>query len=154
MSLYAFSWAVEGELAGMACPDGRPEDFRELKARGVAALVNLTTRQWPPEPIERGGLEYLWLPIPDFAAPADEQIDRFVEFCDHNIAAGRPVVAHCIAGRGRTGTMIACYLAHRGMGPAEAIDYVRALRPGSIETAGQEEAVHAYAARCAAAEQA
>ncbi len=150
MSLYAFSWVIEDELAAMACPDGRPEDFRELRRRGVGALVNLTTHAWPEELIERSGLQYLWLSIPDFAAPAPDQIERLVEFCDENVASGRAVAVHCIAGRGRTGTMIACYLVHRGREPREAISYVRALRPGSIETAAQEEAVHAYAARRAA----
>ncbi|NWX09416.1 DUS23 phosphatase, partial [Caloenas nicobarica] len=45
-------------------------------------------------------------------------------------------------GYGRTGTMLACYLAKaRDMSGADAIREIRRLRPGSIETREQEEAV-------------
>ncbi|NXW88431.1 DUS23 phosphatase, partial [Alopecoenas beccarii] len=45
-------------------------------------------------------------------------------------------------GHGRTGTMLACYLAKaRDMSGADAIREIRRLRPGSIETREQEEAV-------------
>jgi len=55
-------------------------------------------------------------------------------------------VVSCYAGIGRTGTVLACYLVHRGEEPAEAIIRVRRLRPGSIETPEQETAVRQYAA--------
>ncbi len=43
--------------------------------------------------------------------------------------------------------MAACYMVRRGMEPEAAIKYVRRLRPGSIETESQEDAVREYAAR-------
>ncbi|NXM89815.1 DUS23 phosphatase, partial [Oenanthe oenanthe] len=48
-------------------------------------------------------------------------------------------------GHGRTGTLLACYLCQeRHLGAADAIREIRRLRPGSIETAGQEQAVISF----------
>ncbi|NXE30961.1 DUS23 phosphatase, partial [Ardeotis kori] len=47
-----------------------------------------------------------------------------------------------LLGHGRTGTMLACYLAKaREMSGGDAIREIRRLRPGSIETQEQEQAV-------------
>ena len=51
---------------------------------------------------------------------------------------------HCGGGLGRTGTLLACYLVRQGLPAAEAIERVRAVRPGSVETRQQAQAVHAY----------
>jgi atypical dual specificity phosphatase len=147
MALHAFSWVIPGELAGMARPDGTPDDVKALTSHGVGGLVNLTPWQWPAGLLQEGGLDYLHLAIPDFAPPEPGQVDAFVEFCDRHIQEGRAVAAHCLAGRGRTGTMAACYLVSRGMPPAQAVRRIRALRPGSIETWEQEQAVYEFAAR-------
>jgi atypical dual specificity phosphatase len=144
VSLHFFSWILPGELAGMARPDGLPGDVAELRNLGVGAVVNLTRRPWTSELRAEEGVEYRQIPIRGFDRPSLEQIDRFVEFCDEQIGRGHGVVAHCMAGRGRTGTMLACYLVHRGHSAEEAIKRIRQERPGSIETRGQEAAVHEY----------
>ena len=148
MSLHFFSWILHGELAGMARPDGLPGDLAELRNLGVGAVVNLTRRPWSRNVFKDAEMEYLHLPVRGFDRPSLEQVARFVEFCDDQIGRGSGVVAHCLAGRGRTGTMLACYLVHRGMEPDEAIARVREDRPGSIETSSQETAVHEYYKHC------
>ena len=55
--------------------------------------------------------------------------------------SGDPVAVHCAAGLGRSGTMAAVYLVADGASADEAITRVRDLRPGSIETEEQENAV-------------
>jgi len=54
------------------------------------------------------------------------------------------VVVHCAAGQGRTGTVLACALVHRGLSAEEAIRTVRRLRPPSIDTDSQEAFVRAF----------
>ncbi|ETE56691.1 Dual specificity protein phosphatase 23, partial [Ophiophagus hannah] len=61
----------------------------------------------------------------------------------HDSCPGIQAVAvHCLLGFGRTGTMLACYLSkiHKITG-VDAIQKLRQLRPGSIETYDQEKAV-------------
>ena len=146
MTLYDCDWMLEDELLAMARPNGTPMDAAELKEMGIGAVVTLTPWEWGAT-ARAGGLEYLHLPMPDFAPPAPQQVDEFVSFCDDCLARGRAVAVHCIAGRGRTGTMVACYMVHRGALPGDAILYVRQRRYGAIETPGQEQAIHEYAGR-------
>ena len=55
------------------------------------------------------------------------------------------VSVHCAWGRGRTGTMSACYLLHHGhLTPEQVIAEIRKLRPGSIDTAQQKSLVAEY----------
>lgn len=52
------------------------------------------------------------------------------------------VAVHCMHGHGRTGTMLACYLVKKlKISGIEAINQIRTLRRGSIETHDQEKAV-------------
>lgn len=142
-----FSFVIPGKLAGMARPGPGPAleaTLADLSAEGVGAVVSLTESPLDATALQVAGMQYLHLPVMDFSPPTPAQVERFVLFVDQANAAGRAVVVHCTAGRGRTGTMLACYLVHIGLGAGEAIDSVRRIRPGSIETAEQEDAVRAY----------
>ncbi len=87
----------------------------------------------------------LYEPVPDFAPPLPDQIDRMVGFISEQIETWeRPVVVTCFAGLGRTGTVLACYLVHEGYSPDKAIQMVRELRPRSVQTREQEDAIHQY----------
>ncbi|XP_061213497.1 dual specificity protein phosphatase 23 [Neopsephotus bourkii] len=135
-----FSWVSMGRLAGLAMPR-EPAHYEFLLRQGVRHLVSLTERD-PPHHGAYPGIRLHRLRVPDFTAPTPAQIRTFLRLLEVANARGEAVAVHCMLGHGRTGTMLACYLAEeRQLEGAEAIREIRRLRPGSIETREQEEAV-------------
>lgn len=68
------------------------------------------------------------IPVTDFGTPGVETMKTILDLIDASISTGRPVYVHCIAGRGRTGTVVGCYLVRHGMSGADAIDRIEELR--------------------------
>ncbi len=140
-----FTWVVEGSIA--ACRYPRTEaDLRALADRGIAVLLNLHEEAHDAGLLARCGLSEVHVPVRDFTAPTPEQIDTGVGAIRGAVGQGRAIAVHCGAGLGRTGTMLACYLVSTGMSADAAIERVRAIRPGSIETERQRIAIRRYAA--------
>jgi atypical dual specificity phosphatase len=96
--------------------------------------------------VNDAGLMGVHLPVEDMTAPTPEQLAAAVGAIQRAAAAGLGAAVHCAAGLGRTGTVLACYfVATRGESAGAAVERVRSLRPGSVETVAQEEAVRAFA---------
>ena len=140
-----FGWVLKDELAGSQGPASF-QDLFFLHNQGVRAVIRMEERTIAADTGNMVDLVDMFEPVPDFTPPELEQVQRMIEFIDRQTAEQKPVVVSCYAGIGRTGTVLACYLVHRGEEPAEAINRVRELRPGSIQTPEQEAAVHQYAA--------
>ena len=154
-----FYWLVDGALAGCRQPGLRwrragaggdtalADDLLALCERGIGALLSLTEDPLPPGAVEQAGLVGLHLPVPDFHAPSPDQLRAALAFIDRHRAEGTAVAIHCRAGQGRTGTILAAYLIRAGQDATAAIQAVRAVCPGAIESEAQVAALHAYAAR-------
>lgn len=135
-----FSFLIDDALAGSALPGswGPLEmDLEEAKSEGITAVVSLTEDPLDDRTVKKSGLRYLHLPVADYTPPTLEQVEEFVAFVREERERGGAVLAHCHAGVGRTGTMLAAYLVAEGESVRRAIETVRNLRPGSVETATQ-----------------
>ena len=141
-----FSYIRDNEVSGSQGPAGM-QDLFYLYQQGVRAMIRMEERTIPSDGGGMLDIVDMFEPVPDFTPPAQEQIDRMLEFIDAQVADGRPVAVSCYAGIGRTGTVLACYLVSKGAWPGDAVEEVRRLRPGSVQTPEQEAAVYEFAQR-------
>jgi hypothetical protein len=75
-------------------------------------------------------------PIRDVDVTSPERMGAILDAIDAAIAAGRTVYVHCLGGRGRTGTVVGCWLVRHGMASgATAVDEIRRLRAGVPDAA-------------------
>ena len=141
-----FSWIEEPRLGALARP-GALEELRWLREQGIEVLLSLT--EDPPNSvwIERVGLLLFHVPMIDMEAPTQDQLDRCISAIERANEQGMGVAVHCGAGLGRTGAVLAAYFIAKGTSAQNAIGKVRRLRPGSIETDEQADAVVEFARR-------
>lgn len=138
----AGTWILPGTL--LLAPYPSASDLEGAHDLGIRVVVNLHTRHHDPNLMARLGLTEVHLPVRDFTPPTPTQLDQGVAAISQAIDAGQAVLVHCAGGRGRSGTLAACYLVSRGIPVDEAIADVRAKRPGAIETSRQEKAVDVW----------
>lgn len=125
-----FRWIIDGQMAGSARPE-MAEHVHWMAANGVGAIVSATPMAREAEHAARAlGLELLSLPIEDYGIPTEAQVAEFLAFTRACIDAGRPVLVHCMAGIGRTGTLCSLWLVQHGMSAEDALDRVGVESPG------------------------
>jgi atypical dual specificity phosphatase len=139
-----FSWIEKPVLAAMARPTAL-EDFQWLRSQGFEVVLSLTEDRPRRDWTEEAGLLVFHEPLEDMEPPSQEQLERAVSAVLRATTHNMPVAVHCGAGLGRTGVVIAAYFVARGASAANAIARIRKLRPGSIETDEQEEAIELFA---------
>ena len=137
-----FSWLIDDKLAGSGMPTSVSEIEWILK-QGVRSIVTMTENSLPESWVKN--VKYLHVPTEDFSAPDMEQIDEAIKFIQNRLENNEPVMVHCAAGIGRTGTILACYLIkYQKLSAKDAIQKVRKERPGSIQSESQEIAMSLY----------
>lgn len=138
-----FSWLFENKLAAMAYPESE-DAFTLLYEIGIRAILTLSELSHPYETPAKIGMLTRHIPVLDFTAPTLQQVKDAVAMISSCLNRHMPVAVHCIAGLGRTGTILACYLVATGMPANNAIIVIREWRPGSIETSEQEAVIYEY----------
>jgi len=134
-------WVTPGKFLAGYYPGDRQKDvmkqkMSDLLACGVRCIINLM------EPDERdhdglpfadyapviqkladGGLPVVChrLPIRDLGIPSRELMVQILDCIDESLAMERPAYVHCWGGRGRTGTVVGCWLARQGIAEGENV---------------------------------
>lgn len=90
--------------------------------------------------LARDGIDHAAFPIRDFGTPEVAGDWPALAARLHRILDdGGAVLAHCYGGRGRSGMVLMRLMVERGYPPADALDAIREVRPGAVETAAQQE---------------
>ncbi len=122
-------WVVPGSVMAGEYP-GTPEEektrkrIQALLKSGVRTFIDLTKPGDSYHPYqsllyheaEEYGFEVTWKnhSIPDLGVPTKSQMIRILDEIDLAKDQGKMTYIHCIAGIGRTGTVVGCYLVRHG----------------------------------------
>jgi hypothetical protein len=156
-------WVTDSLLAGPTFFSGDlTNDVRNLavlESAGISTIISLVGLDdyyadeteseifaWAIVP------RFTWLgfTIPDGTAPDKETMQKLLQWVDVGLMKGGKVYLHCHSGRGRTGTVVGCWLARHGIALGEAvIDQIAELRqsfdlplPCPETTAQREMVIH------------
>lgn len=139
-----FSWVTEDILAGSGLPV-TPNEFKWVVDKGIKSIVTVREVPLPSQWFDGSNVDYLHLMVEDYGAPTMEVLDETVNYIDKNIRSGKPVLVHCAAGKGRTGAVLAAYMIKKeNLTAQQAIEKIRLLRPGSVQSITQETALSMY----------
>ena len=140
---YKFSWLIESKLAGSSIPTSINE-VQWVIDQGVKSIV--TVKEEPLDDDWTKEVNYLHVHSNDMSVPEFDDLVRAIDFIHSRITNNEPVMVHCLAGLGRTGTLLACYLIkYQKISADDAIQKVRNERPGSIQSFPQEEIIFQFA---------
>ena len=153
---YSEVFRVENQsIPGLSYPAGGrillggipwPESTRQtlLKQENVSAVVNLVSEKDFPFSVEKR----LDIPLADFVHPKTEDIKPAIEFIDKCLSEGRTVYVHCRAGKGRSATVVMCWLVSRmHMDPETAQEYLTRKRPQILQSLKDRDVVKEFSSR-------
>ncbi|XP_031287682.1 putative dual specificity protein phosphatase DSP8 [Pistacia vera] len=120
--------------------------LRELGVAGVVTLNEPYETLVPSSLYHAHNIDHLVIPTRDYLfAPSFADICLAVDFIHENASLGKTTYVHCKAGRGRSTTIVLCYLVeHRQMTPAVAYEHVKSIRPRVLLASSQWQAVQDY----------
>ncbi|KAG0207642.1 Dual specificity protein phosphatase cdc14a [Mortierella sp. NVP41] len=105
-----------------------------FSTHNVQCIIRLNDKTYDKAHFTARGIEHVDMIYPDGTCPPWYIVERFFEVCERvAMDQGGVVAVHCMAGLGRTGTLIGAYLMrHFDMTARETIAFLRLMRPGSV----------------------
>ncbi len=109
------------------------DKLERLLQAGIQLFVDLTEAgEALPYADKLGGkARYQRFPISDLDTPSPQEMMTILDALDYARLRSQRVYLHCLAGLGRTGTVVGCYLARHGTSGIEALEAIRDLRAGT-----------------------
>jgi hypothetical protein len=135
-------WVEPARLLAGQYPGDRDDALALAKVRallhsGVSCFLDLTEEGElrPYEPSLRQEatnlgvrVEHRRFPMRDLSAPGRATMVAALDALEGALGSRRVVYVHCMAGIGRTGMVVGCYLVRRGMTGKDAIAHIAKLR--------------------------
>ncbi|MEM8545942.1 MAG: dual specificity protein phosphatase family protein [Cyanobacteria bacterium P01_H01_bin.119] len=138
-------WMIPGQLAGLRKPAASERDV--LRAAGIGAIVSVMDDPSNLDWYKSTGIPHRWLPTTGGTAPTREQVQKFVDFAQTQIAKGHAVAVHCSSGRRRTATFLGAYLILQGASYKEVVEAIAQANPTVEMRAAQLDFLKALAER-------
>ena len=130
---------LAGEYPGSADGSSARHRLRWLLDSGITRFIDLTEpgesdlksylSELTDEAAEEGvTVGHTRIPIPDMDVPSSDHMKHILDKLDNSINAGERVYVHCYGGKGRTGTVVGCYLVRHGKSGEDALQQIINLR--------------------------
>ena len=122
---------------------GNRRKLRSLIGAGTTLFLDLTEEGELPsyegllrEEAHRLGVsvEYQRVPVKDRTTATRKQMSEALDAIDRVVDSGGTAYVHCMRGIGRTGLVAGCYLVRWGMTGHQALDEIRKLRKGLLNS--------------------
>ena len=121
-------------------------DADDLHKLGVRGVVN--TCEEAEGPTDRYGeldIQQIRIPTVDFTEPSLKDIELAIEFIDQCRSNSAAVYVHCKSGRGRSPTVVLCWLMRfHNLGPVEAHEILKQRRPQVISSLHKRNCVQEF----------